>query len=266
MFDIWIEEAFSVVRKYFTYAGITFFVFYVVLRKPLWFRRIQKKLPKLTDYGRDIFYSLISVSIFATVAVICFTILAPYANFFMEADHYGWWYYGFTWIWMLFIHDTYFYWMHRAMHHKLLFKHVHKIHHKSTNPSPWTAYAFHPLEGFLEAMIIPILVFGLPVHKASISTFFIFQIAYNVYGHLGFELYPKNFHKTWIGKYVNTSVAHNLHHKRFNGNYGLYFLYWDRWMGTLRKDYDTTFELTTGSTIRGTEKATHQREMEVSVE
>ena len=68
------------------------------------------------------------------------------------------------------------------------------------------------------------------------------MIIYNVYGHLGWELYPKNFHKTRIGKWINTSVAHNQHHQYFKGNYSLYFLFWDRIMGTLRKDYDEQFE------------------------
>jgi len=44
---------------------------------------------------------------------------------------------------------------------------------------------------------------------------------------------------------INTSVAHNQHHKKFDGNYGLYLLFWDRIMRTLRKDYDETFESTT---------------------
>jgi sterol desaturase/sphingolipid hydroxylase (fatty acid hydroxylase superfamily) len=63
-----------------------------------------------------------------------------------------------------------------------------------------------------------------------------------VYGHLGWELYPKGFNHTWVGRWINTSVAHNQHHKYFTGNYGLYFLFWDRWMGTLRSEYDTSFE------------------------
>lgn len=148
---------------------------------------------------------------------------------------------------MVFLHDAYFYWVHRLMHTKWLYGHVHKVHHISTNPSPWTAYAFHPLEAVVEAGILPLIAFTLPVHPSAIASFFFFQIAYNVYGHLGFELYPKGFHKTAIGKYVNTSVAHNLHHSRFNGNYGLYFLIWDRLMGTLREDYDRVYEASTGS-------------------
>ena len=128
------------------------------------------------------------------------------------------------------------------MHHPFLFKHVHLIHHKSTNPTPWTAYAFHPLEAVLEAGIVPVLAFTLPLDRMAIIYFFLFQIAYNVYGHLGFELFPKKFNKHWLGKWINTSVAHNLHHSRFHGNYGLYFLFWDRLMGTLREDYDPVYE------------------------
>jgi sterol desaturase/sphingolipid hydroxylase (fatty acid hydroxylase superfamily) len=41
---------------------------------------------------------------------------------------------------------------------------------------------------------------------------------------------------------MNTSVAHNMHHRYFKGNYGLYFTIWDRLMGTLRNDYDENFD------------------------
>ena len=243
--EFWLREATGTVQDYFKFASIAFVLFYIVLKKPMWFRKVQQKMPKLTDYGRDIFYSLISVTIFATVALVTFYFLKDYTRTYANIEEYGWGYYVFTWVFMLFVHDTYFYWMHRAMHSPKLYKYVHLIHHKSTNPSPWTAYAFHPLEATLEAMIVPILAFSIPIHAPAIGFFFLFQIIYNVYGHLGFELYPKNFHKTRIGKYINTSVAHNLHHDKFHGNYGLYFLFWDRWMGTLREDYDEVYEKTT---------------------
>jgi len=63
-----------------------------------------------------------------------------------------------------------------------------------------------------------------------------------VYGHLGWGLNPKKFHKSRLGRWINTSVAHNQHHQFFKGNYGMYFLFWDRIMGTLREDYDAQFE------------------------
>ncbi len=50
---------------------------------------------------------------------------------------------------------------------------------------------------------------------------------------------------------MNTSVAHNMHHKYFKGNYGLYFTIWDRFMGTLNENYDTAFdEVTTRKKIK----------------
>ena len=45
-----------------------------------------------------------------------------------------------------------------------------------------------------------------------------------------------------VGKWINTSVNHNLHHQYFKGNYGLYFTFWDRMMGTIRNDYDQKFD------------------------
>ncbi|MHA4894836.1 sterol desaturase family protein [Pedobacter sp. PWIIR3] len=36
---------------------------------------------------------------------------------------------------------------------------------------------------------------------------------------------------------MNTSIHHNLHHSKFKGNYGLYFRFWDRLMGTENPNY-----------------------------
>lgn len=240
---------FAIVSRYFFFATLAFVLFYGVLMKPLWFRKIQKRLPKLSDYGRDLGYSMISVMIFGMIATITLYGLSDYNNVYR--GHIAGW--GAVWfvvslLWMLILHDTYFYWVHRFMHLKPVYRRVHLVHHRSTNPSPWTAYAFHPLEAVLEASIIVVVAFTLPVHGFAIVLFFAFQIAYNVYGHLGFELYPRGFHKTRIGRWVNTSVSHNQHHSRFEGNYGLYFLFWDRVMGTLREDYDAAYEQTTAST------------------
>jgi sterol desaturase/sphingolipid hydroxylase (fatty acid hydroxylase superfamily) len=128
------------------------------------------------------------------------------------------------------------------MHHPSIFKYVHLVHHQSTNPSPWAAYAFHPLEAVVEQGIVIIFYFTLPIHISHLAIFFLFSIIYNVYGHLGYELYPKGFNKTLIGKWINTSTNHNQHHQYFKGNYGLYTLVWDRLFGTIRSDYDDRFE------------------------
>ncbi len=231
--------------RYLLAAGIAFVLFYLLFKNRLPFKKIQSKFPKSSDYRRDLMYSLITVAIFTVIAHLSFRTFKDFNLLFYDWEAKPMWYWVLTVIPIFVIHDFYFYWAHRAMHHPSLFKSVHKTHHLSTNPSPWTAYAFHPIEAVIETLIIPILVFTVPTHPLVIVLFMIFQIIYNVYGHLGYELFPRGFHKTKIGKYINTSVAHNQHHKKFHGNYGLYTLVWDRMFGTIRVDYDEDYEMAT---------------------
>src|SRR5205085_2234227 len=85
-------------------------------------------------------------------------------------------------------------------------------------------------------------LFTIPIHLLHIGLFFLFMIVYNIYGHTGWEMYPKGFNKHWLGRWINTSINHNQHHQYFKGNYGLYTLIWDRLFGTVRQDYDQKFE------------------------
>ncbi|TFV93449.1 sterol desaturase family protein [Algoriphagus kandeliae] len=238
----WIRVAEITTSRYFLIAGGAFLVFYFFLKNPLIHRRMQSKFPQSKHYYRDILYSLLTILIFATMAALVFVVLRPYTQLYEPANAYGMFYYFLTFPMMFFVHDFYFYSIHRLMHVPKFFRLIHRVHHLSTNPSPWTAYAFHPLEAVLEAGIIPLIAFSFPVHPAALGLFLLFQFFYNVYGHLGFELFPKNFQRTWVGKWVNTGTAHNQHHEHFHGNYGLYTLIWDRIFGTLRDDYETKFD------------------------
>jgi sterol desaturase/sphingolipid hydroxylase (fatty acid hydroxylase superfamily) len=230
--------------RYFMVAGIAFLLFYVLLRKLIADRKIQQKFPRAKDYLREIGYSILTICIFTLVPffLIKNEQARVYTTFYTDIEAYGWVYFFVAYPLMFLMHDTYFYWMHRIMHHPRLFKWFHLVHHQSTNPSPWAAYAFHPLEAILEAGIFVVFLFTIPIHPLHYFIFFLLSIIYNVYGHLGWEIYPKGFSKHWLGKWINTSVNHNLHHQYFKGNYGLYFLFWDRLMGTIRPDYDTRYE------------------------
>lgn len=230
--------------RYLLVAGIAFFVWYVVIRKMISSKKIQQRFPKFKDYAREIGFSITTIFIMAFIPAIVLGSpeLSKHTKFYTDIDQYGNLYFFLAFPVMSFLHDTYFYWMHRLMHHPAVFKWVHLIHHKSVNPSPFAAYAFHPLEAIAEAGIFLVFIFTIPVHLYHLLFFFLFMIIYNVYGHLSWELYPKGFSRHWLGKWINTSVNHNLHHQYFKGNYGLYFLFWDRIMGTIRKDYDEKFD------------------------
>ncbi len=229
--------------RYFLVALIAFLVFYVLLKNKLFYQKIQQKFPRIIDYLREGGYSLSTMIIFSLVIVLLNSpTIGPHTTRYKEIADYGWLYYFSVFPIMFFMHDTFFYFAHRIMHHPLLFKHIHLVHHYSTNPSPWAAYAFHPLEAIVEQGIVVIFYFSIPIHITHLAIFFLFSIVYNVYGHLGYELYPRGFNKTAIGKWINTSTNHNQHHQYFKGNYGLYTLIWDRVLGTIRSDYDQHFE------------------------
>ena len=57
---------------------------------------------------------------------------------------------------MIVAHDTYFYWVHRALHHPRLFKAFHRAHHRSVTPTPWAAYSFAIPEAFVMALFAPL--------------------------------------------------------------------------------------------------------------
>jgi len=238
-----LHELWNVANKYYVIAGIAFLVFYVLLRKRIFWKKIQPRFPNNRDYRRELIFSTISIVIFSLPPIILLhdARLKPHTTFYKNISLHGWWYFFGIFPLLFLMHDTYFYWMHRLIHHPRLFRWVHLVHHRSVNPSPLAAYAFHPVEAFLESMIFVIFLFTVPITAWHLLIFFVISLSYNVYGHLGYELYPEGFSRHWLGRWLNTSVSHNLHHHYFNGNYGLYFLFWDRAMGTLREDYDEAF-------------------------
>lgn len=229
--------------RYFIFAGVTYLLFWVIFRKALEHKFIQRKFPKKHHLIREFGYSMSTVMIFGFVGMLIgFGIEKGWTQFYDPIDKYGWLYYGFSVIACIVIHDAYFYWTHRAMHHPSLYKHVHLVHHKSTNPSPWAAYSFHPLEAIVQAGIGPLLIFILPMHHTVFLIFITYMITLNVYGHYSFELFPKGFTRNKWVKWHNTTTHHNMHHRYFVNNYSLYFNWWDRLCGTLHPKYNEVFE------------------------
>lgn len=241
----WAEVTSVVALRYILIAGLMFSVFYWLLKSKFAHRKIQNIFPKVKDYRRDITYSLIAACIFGVQLMLVGIVFKDHTLLFDNPAEFHWLYHVFTFFFMVFLHDTYFYWCHRSMHHPKIFKHVHLVHHKSHNPSPWASYAFHPLEAVIEGGIVPLIAFTIPVWTPLFIFFLFFQLMVNVYGHTGYEMLPKNFHKSKVGRWINTSVAHNMHHKYFKGNYSLYFMFWDRLMGTVHKNYEDMYEQTT---------------------
>lgn len=203
---------------------------------------IQEKFPPAGHLKRDFMFSLITLAVFATVGTaLSRANAAGYTQIYYDIRQYGWGYFFISIILILVLHDTFFYWAHRFMHLPGVYQRVHLVHHLSTNPSPWTAFAFHPAEGLIEVMILPLVVFLFPTHIFAIVIFLIIMTIMSVIGHLGFETYPAGFVSHPVGKWNNTATHHNMHHKLVHCNYGLYFNWWDQVMKTNHPDYIKTF-------------------------
>lgn len=235
--NVWSPIIINILR-YTLIAGVAFFVFYKWF--PVYYskNKIQSKLAKTKDFIRELIHSAQTTVVIAVVSVLVFlTPLSAYTQVYYHLADMPWWWFPLSVVLMLIIHDAYFYWMHRAIHHPKLFKHIHLVHHKSTNPSPLASYSFHIFESILEGLIAPILLLSLPLHPLSLLLFSTISFLFNVYGHLGYEIMPKWFRNSVLFEIFNTSTHHNIHHSKFKGNYGLYFRFWDRIMKTEHLNY-----------------------------
>ena len=143
----------------------------------------------------------------------------PYLSFQQSPVGFVAWFFA-----IVFIRDIHFYFVHRLIHWKPLFKHVHSVHHLNPNPGPWSGVAMHPVEHvlYLSGTLIHFLIPSNPLH-------FFFHMQHLMIapatGHLGFE------GPTINNKPVNSDYFHYLHHKYVTCNFGGELVPLDKWLG-----------------------------------
>lgn len=129
--------------RYFLVTLLVFYIFYKWFKDYFKNTKIQDREAKRKDFLREIGNSLFANLVMTALAgVFLFTPLIEYTQFYEDDSFPVWWPFVTAFV-ALILHDTYFYWIHRAVHHPKLFKAVHLTHHKSTNPSPFASYSFH---------------------------------------------------------------------------------------------------------------------------
>tara|TARA_B100000678_G_scaffold163736_1_gene136748 strand:- start:2016 stop:2843 length:828 start_codon:yes stop_codon:yes gene_type:complete len=263
-FDLFADRMTRVIyldlQRYLVAAGL-FTIALLVFRGWADRRRIQGRRAKHADYRREFLSSLRTSVVFALTTFLTLW-LREMDLVLIKLEVFT----PITVIWqtalIIVAHDAYFYWMHRALHHRRLFRTTHLHHHKSRTPTPWAAYSFSTYEAVTEALFIPLFLLatsaaGIAMTGLTVFLFLWHMIFRNVIGHLGVELYPAGWVDNRWTSWWNTTTHHDLHHSSGNSNFGLYFTWWDRWMGTEHPRYKQAFrDVTTrgraGSTELGT--------------
>jgi lathosterol oxidase len=215
-----------------SYFGLALGVFFLLFKtKRFEAQRINPKAPSSKQLKSEIKSSLISTAIFTANGGIFYYLHQHYGFFklYENAEEHGLLYFFLSPLLLIFLHDTYFYWTHRAMHHPKLFKRFHKLHHQSYSPTPFTIYAFNVGEAIVDAMYVPLFALVLPLHPIPLFIMIAASIVLNLVGHLGHELYSQKFFRSIWSEIITTTTHHHLHHQGGPGsNYGFYFRFWDR--------------------------------------
>jgi sterol desaturase/sphingolipid hydroxylase (fatty acid hydroxylase superfamily) len=205
-------------------------------------RKIREERPPAKQLVTEFFVSLRSVAIFSGIGLVPF-MLEQAGYIHGNAIAASW---GAVWFWASLVlivvgHDAYFYWVHRLMHDPRLFRTFHRRHHRSHNPSPFTAYSFDVGEAVMMGLFVPLWTILIPTQWDVVGLFVLYQIYRNTLGHSGYELMPARADGKPMWDVFTTTTHHDLHHAQAGWNYGLYFTWWDRMMGTEHPQYYARF-------------------------
>ena len=130
------------------------------------------------------------------------------------------------------VDDALFYWIHRALHHyPVLYRHIHKQHHRFGHTVGIAVEYAHPAEDLLNAVATMAGPLLLGCHMAVVLLYSALKLAQSIDAHCGYDLpFPLSI---WSAiEVMDCAPAHCFHHSRNSGMYGGFFVFWDRLCGT----------------------------------
>jgi 4-alpha-methyl-delta7-sterol-4alpha-methyl oxidase len=145
-----------------------------------------------------------------------------------------WYVAGAQLLFFVYLDDFLYYWMHRAMHTRWLYKRIHGWHHRIVTPWAVTGHYMHPLEYVLTgslALAGPLLV---GAHVGVVWLWFSFRQWEAAEGHCGYD-FP--WTPTHFLPFNDGAVHHDVHHARVRGNYAGFLTHVDGFFGTYARGY-----------------------------
>ncbi|MBD2178645.1 sterol desaturase family protein [Pseudanabaena sp. FACHB-1998] len=227
-----------ILARYFLVTGGMYLLFYAPLGKS-----VEQQNQTNKQFGesikRDIQLSILSAVVFAIASALIICLYrANLTRIYLNPNDYGLWYLGLSYGTVLILQDAYFYFTHRLFHHPSLFRWFHQGHHRSRHPTPWTSFAFDPLEAIVSALFLVGIVLIVPLHFITLIAILTTMTIWAVLNHLGLDYLSLSFPHHWLGKWFIGPAHHSIHHLKYNLHYGLYFTFWDKLFNTQDPNYE----------------------------
>jgi sterol desaturase/sphingolipid hydroxylase (fatty acid hydroxylase superfamily) len=220
--------------RYLLFSGLAYWLLWQRGGEKLAARRLNRDRPMRRVILQEIRLSLLSSAVYAAPAAVALVAwLHGGTRIYQDWRSLG----GVPYLALsafvyLAVQDTYYYWAHRLMHHPRLFPWMHAGHHRSRQPTPFASFAFDPAEAAATAWLLPAMTFVMPVHMGVVLMLLLLMTVTAVLNHSGWEVLPRTVIDGPVGGQLISATHHSLHHLRHGTNYGLYFRFWDKVMGT----------------------------------
>eukprot|EP00056_Hartaetosiga_gracilis_P018865 m.12225 g.12225 ORF g.12225 m.12225 type:complete len:282 (+) comp7141_c0_seq1:177-1022(+) len=134
-------------------------------------------------------------------------------------------------VFAILVEDFLFYWLHRILHHRSIYKYIHKMHHQFASTVGVSVLWAHPIEVTF-AFVIPALA-GPYILKTPFSIILFWmtiRVSETVDAHSGytFKWSPWEMFQSIQGG----AERHDFHHSRNIGSFGSFTKFWDWLYGT----------------------------------
>jgi len=193
--------------------------------------KIQRDKRPSEEMVRNCVMKLLKSHVFIQLPMqMMFYFVAPYFGFSLEVEALP---RSRDFLWQIpvffVIEDFYFYWIHRFLHHKRVYKYVHKVHHEHKYPFGIAAEYAHPVETFFLGIGTLLGPLFFAKHMVTLWVWLFFRLLETVEDHSGYDVpwNPTNLIPFWGG-----AVHHDFHHKTFEGPYSSVFTWCDWMFGT----------------------------------
>ncbi len=121
-----------VIGRYLLIAGLFYGTFYLWFPQKWQQRKINNRAYKSGQFRREVTWSMITASLFAVAGSAMLVLWQKgFTKVYLHVRDYPLWWLPVSLVIAMLLHETYYYWLHRWMHHPKIFRTVHKVHHDS---------------------------------------------------------------------------------------------------------------------------------------